>query len=77
MSALGDGASEGDGWQRRVVVLVGEPGLGKTRLVRECRKLFGLGRSGIRTAAALARGPGCVLCVRSLTVSTTSYSAPG
>ncbi len=40
MSALRVALEEATGGKGGVLVLVGEPGLGKTRLVQECRKLF-------------------------------------
>ena len=64
MSALREALRKATAGNGGVVVLVGEPGLGKTRLVDECRKLFTAWvASGIGTAAALARGQGCLLCV--------------
>ena len=59
------------------VVLVGDPGLGKTRLVwRVPEVLHGLGGGGVGAAAAVAGGPRCLVClVYSVTGPTSSSSA--
>ena len=46
-----------------VVVLVGDPGIGKTRLVQECRRRFLAWAGAARAIAVVARGPWRFLCL--------------
>ena len=58
VSVLDAALRDAEAGRGSVVVLVGEPGLGKTRLVQECRKRFmGWAGAGSGGGFPVARGP--------------------